>query len=520
MAEFVNVRQVLLLLGLSCLILSQNGISSEHVGKRNVLLFIGDDAGFESQVYNNTVCRTPNINALARKSVIFKHAFTSVSSCSPSRSAILTGLPQHQNGMYGLENSVHHFVSFDQVRSLPIILKNADIRTGIIGKKHVGPESVYPFDYSRTEMDPHLSILQVGRNITQIKEYAHEFLSSSDARPFFLYIGFHDPHRCGHTHPQYGQFCEKFGNGDPGMGLIPDWVPTKYDPSEVVVPGFVQDTPIARGDISAQYTTISRMDQGIGLILKEIELAGHKDDTLVIFSSDNGIPFPNGRTNLYDSGMSEPLLVSSPAHPQRWGQESNALTSLVDIVPTILDWFDIPYPKYTLNRRTVELSGKSLLPILQKEPSEGFDTIYASHNLHEVTMYYPMRVVRDRKYKLIHNLNFLSPFSIDQDFFISPTFQDLLNRTRSGAPTHWYKTLKNYYYRSQWELYDHQSDPLEVSNLAQDQNYSTVLSRLKGMMYQWQNMTNDPWICSPWGVLENQGLYLDNPHCFSMYNGL
>ena len=121
--------------------------------------------------------------------------------------------------------------------------------------------------------------------------------------------------------------------------------------------------------------------------------------------------------------MSEPLLVSSPAHPQRWGQESNALTSLVDIVPTILDWFDIPYPKYTLNRRTVELSGKSLLPILLKEPSKGFDTIYASHNLHEVTMYYPMRVVRDRKYKLIHNLNFLSPFSIDQDFFISPTFQ-------------------------------------------------------------------------------------------------
>ena len=92
----------------------------------------GDDAGFESQVYNNTVCKTPNINALARKSVIFKHAFTSVSSCSPSRSAILTGLPQHQNGMYGLENSVHHFVSFDQVRSLPIILKNADIRTGLL----------------------------------------------------------------------------------------------------------------------------------------------------------------------------------------------------------------------------------------------------------------------------------------------------------------------------------------------------------------------------------------------------
>ncbi len=82
-------------------------------------------------------------------------------------------------------------------------------------------------------------------------------------RPFFLYIGFHDPHRCGRTAPQYGQFCEKFGNGDPGMGLIPDWAPTKYDPSEVIVPGFVQDTPTAREDLAAQYTTISRLDQGM-----------------------------------------------------------------------------------------------------------------------------------------------------------------------------------------------------------------------------------------------------------------
>lgn len=80
--------------------------------------------------------------------------------------------------------------------------------------------------------------------------------------PFFLYIGFHDPHRGYHTHPQYGIFCEKFGNGEPGMGIIPDWKPVTYDPSEVEVPYFVQDTPVARRDIAAQYTTISRLDQG------------------------------------------------------------------------------------------------------------------------------------------------------------------------------------------------------------------------------------------------------------------
>lgn len=78
-----------------------------------------------------------------------------------------------------------------------------------------------------------------------------------------MYIAFHDPHRCGHTHPEYGNFCEKFGNGDTGMGTIPDWYPIYYQWEQVKVPYFVQNTEAARRDISAQYTTISRLDQGI-----------------------------------------------------------------------------------------------------------------------------------------------------------------------------------------------------------------------------------------------------------------
>lgn len=160
--------------------------------KRNVLVLIGDDAGFETQVYNNSVCQTPHLNRLAQRSLIFKKAFTSVSSCSPSRSAILSGLPQHQNGMYGLHHGVHHFNSFDGVRSLPLILSQHNIRTGIIGKKHVGPDYVYPFDYAETEENH--SILQVGRNITFMRHLARQFLqNTSDHRPFFCTLGFTTP---------------------------------------------------------------------------------------------------------------------------------------------------------------------------------------------------------------------------------------------------------------------------------------------------------------------------------------
>ena len=392
---------------------------------RNVLMMVADDGGFESAIYGNSYCKTPYLNEFAQRSVVFKQAYTSVSSCSPSRSAILTGLPQHQNGMYGLYQTYHHFHSFDAVQSLPWILNHTNnFWSGIIGKKHVGPDDVYPFAYSYTEENYPVDI--IGRNITLIKELASDFLKIAQHKqqPFFLYIGFHDPHRCGHNNPQYGAFCEKLGDGGPGMGYIPDWHPISYSPDDVYVPFFIQDTLAARLDIAAQYRTISRLDQGVGLLLQLLKEYAFDENTLIVYTSDNGIPFPNGRTNLYDPGIAEPLLISSPFSTSRWGQYSNAMVSTTDLVPTVLDWFSLPLPNYTLfGPNPVTPLGRSLLPILDKEPGVGWDEVYTSHNLHEVTMFYPMRSVRTRRFKLIHNMYFKMPFMIDQDFYVSSTFQ-------------------------------------------------------------------------------------------------
>uniref|UniRef100_A0A8B9R353 N-sulfoglucosamine sulfohydrolase n=1 Tax=Anas platyrhynchos TaxID=8839 RepID=A0A8B9R353_ANAPL len=449
---------------------------------RNALLLLADDGGFESGAYNNSAIRTPALDALARHSLLFQNAFTAVSSCSPSRASILTGLPQHQNGMYGLHQDVHHFNSFDGVRSLPQLLSQANVRTGIIGKKHVGPGAVYPFDFAYTEENS--SVLQVGRNITRIKQLVRRFLQSQDTRPFFLYVAFHDPHRCGHSQPQYGAFCEKFGNGESGMGRIPDWKPQLYRPEEVQVPPFVPDTPAARADLAAQYTTIGRMDQGIGLVLEELRRAGFLNSTLVIYTSDNGIPFPSGRTNLYRSGTAEPLLLSSPEHTQRWGQVSSAFASLLDVTPTILDWFSIPYPSYSIfGSKPVQLTGKSLLPALERE--QPWATTFSSQSHHE-------------------------------DFYVSPTFQDLLSRTRAGQPTHWNKTLHQYYYRDRWELFDHSQDPTESHNLAPDPRYAAVFQMLRTQLLKWQWDTGDPWVCAPDAVLEEKL----SPRCQPLHNEL
>uniref|UniRef100_A0A3Q1J6I2 N-sulfoglucosamine sulfohydrolase (sulfamidase) n=1 Tax=Anabas testudineus TaxID=64144 RepID=A0A3Q1J6I2_ANATE len=509
------VKTIMRLLELVFLILASCWIGESK--RRNVLLIIADDAGFETEVYNNSVVHTPHLRSLAQRSLVFNNAFTSVSSCSPSRSTILTGLPQHQNGMYGLHQGVHNFNSFDGVQSLPLLLSQTNIHTGIIGKKHVGPGSVYPFDFSYTEENS--SVLQVGRNITRIKLLVRKFFKThKEERPFFLYVAFHDTHRCGHSQPQYGAFCEKFGNGEMGMGRIPDWTPVYYSPEQVKVPPFVADTPAARADLAAQYTTVSRLDQGIGLVLQELRAAGYDNDTLVIYSSDNGIPFPNGRTNLYHSGIAEPMLLSSPEHRERWGDTSQAYVSLLDITPTILDWFSVPYPSYNLpgNPTTpVHLTGRSLLPALVSEPIS-WNSAYGSQSLHEVTMYYPTRSIHQGAFHLLHNLHYLMPFPIDQDLYVSPTFQDLLNRTRLGQPTHWFKSLKEYYYRERWELYDTRTDPLETKNLVSDPSYSTVLETLRQSLQKWQWETGDPWVCGPDYVLEDKL----EPRCRPLYNGL
>uniref|UniRef100_A0A1Y1LQD7 Sulfatase N-terminal domain-containing protein n=3 Tax=Photinus pyralis TaxID=7054 RepID=A0A1Y1LQD7_PHOPY len=491
-------------------------LSAANVNKKvNALLILADDGGFEMGAYLNRISQTPNLNKLAKNSLIFNNAYTSVSSCSPSRSALLTGMPSHQNGMYGLHQGVHHFNSFDHVNSLPKILKRSGIRTGIIGKKHVGPNSVYPFDYSQTEENN--SILQVGRNITHIKLLAREFFRNG-SEPFFLYVAFHDPHRCGHTNPEYGEFCEKFGNGDIGMGTIPDWHPIYYQADQIDLPYFIPDTPAARQDVAAQYTTISRLDQGVGLLLEELKNAGHLDDTLIIYSSDNGVPFPNGRTNVYDSGLAEPMFISSPVHTDRHNQVTYSLASLLDIAPTLLDWFGVSYEESS-NELKPALTGKSLLPLLTKEPTNVTDeAVYASHTLHEATMYYPMRAVRTHRYKLIHNLNYYAPFPIDQDFYLSLTFQDMLNRTRAHHPLNWFKTLQSYYIRPEWELYDLKMDAGELNNLAGKKSYKKILQELQVKLSNWQKVTNDPWLCAPHSVLENVGEFRSSPQCMGLDN--
>lgn len=122
------------------------------------------------------------------------------------------------------------------------------------------------------------------------------------------------------------------------------------------------------------------------------------------------------------------MFISSPEHKERRNKVTYFMTSHLDILPTVLDWYQIAQKlEVDLETNSLEqpvLTGRSLLPLLTKEPDDDPDAaVFFSQSYHEITMNYPMRSIRTKRYKLIHNLNFRAPFPIDQDFYVSPTFQ-------------------------------------------------------------------------------------------------
>ena len=157
-------------------------------------------------------------------------------------------------------------------------------------------------------------------------------------------------------------------------------------------------------------------------------------------------------------------------------------------MPTVLDWFYLQYPKYHLfGPNPTELKSNLLLPLTTSGgTNDGWDTVYGSHDFHEVTMYYPMRVILTQDYHLIHNLNFAMPYPLATDLYDSLTFRDMIKRTMNNESIQWFKALKEYYYREQYELFDLSKEPHETKNVANDPEY------LKSKLYNWRNATDGP----------------------------
>ncbi len=488
---------VLIAAGWRCEPVPQSAVGQGTDAPKNIVVFIADDHGKDTGAYGNPVIKTPHLDALAAEGTLFTHAFATTASCSASRSVILSGLHNHRSGQYGHTHDYHHFKTFQNLRTLPLLLSEAGYRTARAGKYHVTPEEIYPFE---------VSIPGNSRNAVEMADNARAFLSEDDG-PFFLYMGTSDPHRGRMVEDEalkerfkdLRALPDDFGNRVGGYDGI---TPVTYDPADVIVPPWLPDTPATRAELIQYYESISRVDQGFGYLVDMLKELGHYENTLIVYMSDHGIAMPGAKTTVYEPGLQSPLIVRHPDANER-GIVSSAMISWVDIAPTLLDFAGVDGPTYERHISNPEilrlvdfpethgLHGRSFLPVLEQEQPAGWDEVYASHTFHEIQMYYPMRVVRDRNYKLIWNIAHGLPYPFATDLWVSATWQEVYQQGTDQI--YGVKRVLDYIYRPEFELYDMQADPFESTNLASNPEFEDVLSTYKEKMKAFQARTSDPW---------------------------
>ncbi len=408
-----------------------------YADRPNVIVFIADDMAVEDcGAYGHPHIRTPNIDALARAGMKFSNAFLTTSSCSPSRCSILTGRYPHATGGHQL----HLPLPGNQV-TMAERLGAAGYHTAAAGKWHLGKATIKKFDVVRPQINTWLQTL---------KDRPRD-------KPFFMWFAFVDPHR-----PYRA-------------GAIPE----PHTARDAVVPPFLPDVGETRKDLALYYDEIARMDGVIGRVLGELDSQGETDNTMVLFLSDNGRPFPRCKTTLYDSGIKTPLLVRFPGVVKP-GSVCHSIVSSVDLAPTILDMCEVKLPK--------TFQGRSFLSLLSKPSRTIRRYAYAEHNWHDFDDH--GRSVHSVRFNYIRNYYTDIPGTPPADAVRSITYQAMrrlrdaggLNGDQKGCFTR---------PRPGEELYDVENDPFELRNLAEVPKFASVLRKMREALVAWQTETSD-----------------------------
>ena len=399
----------------------------------NILYLHSHDTGRYVQPYGHQV-PTPNIQALADQGVLFRQAFCAAPTCSASRACLLTGQYGHVNGMLGLAHRGwslrdyhHHMVN---------VLRGAGYRSILIGEQHIAkePEAI-GFD----------EVMKIPTTrVETVAPLALEVLRRDHDRPLFLSVGFFETHR---------EFI--------GPGSLRD---VHYSQPPANLP----DAPEVRSDVAGLKASARSLDHGVGIVLGALDSAGLDGDTLVILTTDHGMPFPGAKATLYDRGLGVMLILRGPP-PFAGGRVIDSLVSHIDIYPTVCDLIGIERPPF--------LQGVSLLPLLHGETTDVRDEIFAGSTWHAA--YEPQRAIRTRRHKYIRRWG-------ERRLPVLPNMDD--------GPS------KDLLLRHGWadreipaeQLFDLVFDPNEANNLAGDPAHAKILADLRERLERWMRATDDP----------------------------
>ncbi|WP_257666477.1 sulfatase family protein [Parapedobacter tibetensis] len=411
----------------------------------NIVLLIADDLGAEDVgCYGNPAVNTPHIDHIATEGLRFTNAYVTTSSCSPSRSSILSGRYPHNTGAAELHTPLP-----PEVVTFAELLQSAGYYTAQAGKWHMGEPAKRGFD-----------IIQEGKLNGNGGEA--RWVSTLQARPkdkpFFCWFAANDPHR-------------PWGPND---------LSGSHSPNEVIVPSHLVDAEGTRNDLAAYYDEISRFDRAIGEVEAELERQGVLENTVLIILSDNGRPFPRAKTRLYDSGVKTPFIVKWPMGIKKEGVVSSSLLSTIDIAPTLLELADVDIPE--------SIQGLSFCGLFDDPAIRFREYVFAEHNWHDYEAL--ERMVRTDDFLYILNLRPWLPNQGPADAVNSPSFAELKQARDAGrlsaAQADIFATP-----RPREELFDCRSDPEQLVNVASLPRYVDELERLRTTMERWRAETAD-----------------------------
>ena len=477
-------KRFALCLGIVCSLISCQGINKNQETEKsvesskplNVVLILTDDQGYHLSALGTKGISTPHVDSLAQKGIMFTNAFAVVPSCSPSRSSIMTGMYPHANGHWrntitpelsdGDEEFTRQSSRIDQVgiheyiKTLPELLQANGFYTAITQKFHMSPPWKFPYDGKN----------DVQNSPQKFKEVISNFIDEAGEKPFFFQANVAPPHR----------------NLDVHMANFPEFLP---DSESIEVPPYLADTPKMREDLAKYYGSVQLADACAGKIIEALKDKDMLENTLIIFTSDQGEPYHRAKASAYYAGLHVPYIASGPGVVQ--GKTNDALIMHIDIMPTILDYLNIDVP--------ATVQGESLRQIFVGDANEieGRDYIFGEANSHGPPRneHYPSRVAFDGRYYYIQNLMHEKEHVLPADLVKEEAWANRsYDATIEAKETHpvQYRLLKELESgRPAEELYDMENDPGQLENLAGKEEFADIQSRLNRTLEDWRSRTGD-----------------------------
>ncbi|MCL2833193.1 MAG: sulfatase [Treponema sp.] len=463
--------------------------------KPNILFAIADDASHFG-AYGHSFVRTPACNAVAQKGALFANAFSPNPKCAPSRASILTGRFPWQN-----REGCNHFGYFPSGFQLfPDLLEKAGYYNGCTGKGW-GPGNYTRAGYTRNPAGPEYKerylVPPEGSAINKCDYAANfeDFLNAKETdHPFYFWYGGYEPHR------KY-----EFGEGLKHGKKIEDIKE---------IPSYWPDDEKVKIDMLDYAFEIEWFDSHLAKMLDILEKHGELENTFIIATSDNGCPFPRVKGQMYEQDFHLPMMA-------RWdgvikpGTTVSDLVNFVDIAPTILEAAGIPAPS--------EMTGISFLGLLKGQKQQGRDYTYFGREKHDVgrenDLGYPVRCIRNKKYLYIHNFAperwpAGNPETGFTNCDSSPTKTLILDLNEKGVTRYFDLSFGK---RPMEELYDIETDPECINNLAMDSRHAAAKAELWDKLQAKLKETEDPRINGSGDIFETYEYVGNSKHSWANY---